>query len=84
MITIMSNHTTGLCGNYNDIMADDFLAPNGLVEGTAVGFANEWKTNSKCSDITVNRGHPCSLSVDKGMMKLRLRQPQRSVPTAGQ
>lgn len=81
----MSNCTqyTGLCGNFNDIMTDDFLALSGLVEGTAVAFANSWKAKS-CPDITLNLEDPCSQSLTKGMMKLRFCQPQRGVPTTSQ
>ncbi|XP_075873359.1 mucin-2-like, partial [Nelusetta ayraudi] len=67
-VTIESSfkgQSTGLCGNFNDIMTDDFLALSGLVEGTAVAFANSWKTNSNCRDITLNLGDPCSQSIDK-------------------
>lgn len=68
-MNIMSNCATGLCGNFNNIMADDFLALSGLIEGTAVAFANSWKTNANCRDITLNLGDPCSQSSEKGMMK---------------
>lgn len=65
----VSNYVTGLCGNFNDVMTDDFLALSGLVEGTAVAFANSWKTSPNCRDITLSLGDPCSQSSDKGMMK---------------
>lgn len=68
-MNIVSNYATGLCGNFNDIMTDDFLALSGLIEGTAVAFANSWKTNANCRDITLNLGDPCSQSIDKGTMK---------------
>lgn len=57
---------TGLCGNFNKIMVDDFTGISGLVEGTAAAFANSWKTSASCSDITLTFGHPCSLSFNKG------------------
>ncbi len=33
---------TGLCGNYNGVEDDDFLASNGVVEGKVVDFASSW------------------------------------------
>lgn len=57
---------TGLCGNFNQKMADDFMGISGLVEGTAAAFANTWKTSASCPDISVTFGHPCSLSINKG------------------
>lgn len=56
----------GLCGDFNDIEADDFRTTNGLTEGTAVTFANTWKTKTSCPDVTNILGDPCILSVDKG------------------
>ncbi|XP_076144091.1 mucin-5AC-like [Alosa pseudoharengus] len=56
--------TCGLCGNFNSIQADDFLAMNGIIEGTASGFANTWKTRASCPDVKSSLENPCSLSVD--------------------
>ncbi|XP_022611937.1 mucin-5B-like [Seriola dumerili] len=55
----------GLCGDFNDVGADDFRTTNGLIEGTAGTFANTWKTKSSCPDVTNILGDPCILSVDK-------------------
>ncbi|XP_060891509.1 mucin-5AC-like [Labrus mixtus] len=56
----------GLCGDFNDVEADDFKTMNGLIEGTAGIFANTWKTKANCPDVKKNRlVDPCSLSVDK-------------------
>lgn len=60
----------GLCGNFNDVEADDFKAVNGLIEGTAVTFANTWKTKASCPDVTKQFGDPCSLSVEKGRRQI--------------
>ncbi|KAI3376838.1 hypothetical protein L3Q82_000413 [Scortum barcoo] len=54
---------TGLCGNFNNIMSDDFRVISGLVEGTATAFANTWKTRASCPDITTRFGHPCSQGI---------------------
>ncbi|KAG7240326.1 hypothetical protein INR49_027014 [Caranx melampygus] len=54
----------GLCGNFNDVGADDFRTTNGLIEGTAVMFANTWKTRP-CPDVTTTLGDPCTSSTDK-------------------
>ncbi|XP_078112237.1 LOW QUALITY PROTEIN: mucin-5B-like [Sander vitreus] len=57
--------TSGLCGNFNDIMSDDFRVISGLVEGTAAAFANTWKTRANCPDITTHFGHPCRQSISQ-------------------
>ncbi|RXN23782.1 mucin-5AC-like protein [Labeo rohita] len=55
---------TGLCGNFNNIEADDFTTIGGLREGTAVDFANTWKTRASCPDVKRNFENPCSLSTE--------------------
>uniref|UniRef100_A0A7N6BXK0 Mucin 5AC, oligomeric mucus/gel-forming n=1 Tax=Anabas testudineus TaxID=64144 RepID=A0A7N6BXK0_ANATE len=55
----------GLCGNFNDVEADDFRTTNGLIEGTAGTFANTWKTKTTCPDVTNVFGDPCTLSIEK-------------------
>lgn len=62
----MSHYTTGLCGNFNDIMSDDFRGISGLVEGTAVAFANIWKAQSNCRDIGLSFTNPCDQNIEKG------------------
>ncbi|KAB5559480.1 hypothetical protein PHYPO_G00029630 [Pangasianodon hypophthalmus] len=56
--------TCGLCGNFNNIQADDFTTAGGLREGTAVDFANTWKTRANCPDIQRTFENPCSLSTE--------------------
>ncbi|XP_029578016.1 mucin-5AC [Salmo trutta] len=66
-ITAISSYkgtTCGLCGNYNDVQADEFRVISGLVEGTAVAFANTWKTMSSCPDVKTSFENPCSLSIE--------------------
>ncbi|XP_042157128.1 mucin-5AC-like, partial [Oncorhynchus tshawytscha] len=66
-IVASSSHkekTQGLCGDFNGVQADDFRTINGLVEGTAVTFANTWKTKASCPDAEQNFEIPCSLSVE--------------------
>uniref|UniRef100_A0A4W6DD37 VWFD domain-containing protein n=1 Tax=Lates calcarifer TaxID=8187 RepID=A0A4W6DD37_LATCA len=53
----------GLCGDFNDVEADDFRTTNGLIEGTAGTFANTWKTKPSCPDVTPKLGDPCTLSI---------------------
>ncbi|XP_032379931.1 mucin-5AC [Etheostoma spectabile] len=55
---------TGICGDFNDVQADDFRTTNGLIEGTAGTFVNTWKTRTSCSDVTNILGDPCLLSID--------------------
>ena len=57
----------GLCGDFNDIQADDLRTTSGLIEGTARTFANTWKTKASCPDVTTTSTDPCSYSMGKGM-----------------
>uniref|UniRef100_A0A7N6AP78 VWFD domain-containing protein n=1 Tax=Anabas testudineus TaxID=64144 RepID=A0A7N6AP78_ANATE len=61
----LNGTTAGLCGNFNNIMSDDFRVISGLVEGTAAAFANTWKTRASCPDVTTRFGHPCSQGISK-------------------
>ncbi|XP_078112357.1 LOW QUALITY PROTEIN: mucin-5B-like [Sander vitreus] len=54
----------GICGDFNDVQADDFRTTNGLTEGTAGTFVNTWKTRTSCSDVQTYLGTPCLLSID--------------------
>ncbi|XP_041650556.1 mucin-5AC-like [Cheilinus undulatus] len=54
----------GLCGDFNDVEADDFKTMNGLIEGTSGIYANTWKTQTSCPDVKNIMGDPCSHSVD--------------------
>ncbi|XP_061577699.1 mucin-5AC-like [Cololabis saira] len=56
---------SGLCGDFNDVEADDFRTTNGLIEGTAVTFANTWKTKVTCPNVKCVLGDPCTLNIDK-------------------
>ncbi|XP_058264560.1 mucin-2-like isoform X2 [Hemibagrus wyckioides] len=55
---------SGLCGNFNDMQADDFKTESGLTEGTATTFASTWKTTI-CQDSGPTLYDPCSMSVEK-------------------
>ncbi|XP_053709341.1 mucin-5B-like [Synchiropus splendidus] len=57
--------TSGLCGNFNNIMSDDFKVSSGLVEGTAAAFANAWKTRASCPDVSTRFTHPCTQGINK-------------------
>ncbi|XP_059566902.1 mucin-5B-like [Myotis daubentonii] len=54
----------GLCGNFNQNQADDFLSLSGVVEGTAAAFANTWKTQAACPNVRNSLEDPCALSVE--------------------
>ncbi|XP_067833066.1 mucin-2-like [Heptranchias perlo] len=54
----------GLCGNFNDVLNDEFKTVSGLVEGTPSAFANTWKTKASCPDRKDIYENPCSLSVE--------------------
>uniref|UniRef100_A0A3B5B109 VWFD domain-containing protein n=1 Tax=Stegastes partitus TaxID=144197 RepID=A0A3B5B109_9TELE len=53
-----------LCGNFNNNQADDFLKLSGVIDATAPGFVNSWKTHAGCADIKSSFENPCSLSLD--------------------
>ncbi|KTF88383.1 hypothetical protein cypCar_00040573 [Cyprinus carpio] len=54
--------TCGMCGNFNKMLLDDLKTPQGVVEGTAVSFANAWKALTNCPDRTERMDDPCSYS----------------------
>ncbi|XP_043915177.1 mucin-5AC-like [Protopterus annectens] len=56
--------TFGLCGNFNDDQTDDFKTRNGLLEGSAAGFATSCKAQSGCNDVTDTYENPCTLSME--------------------
>ncbi|XP_038855686.1 uncharacterized protein LOC120052695 [Salvelinus namaycush] len=62
--TVWQQRTCGLCGNFNNNQGDDFKVLSGVTEGTAIGFANTWKTRASCPDIKSSFESPCSLSLD--------------------
>lgn len=64
-MSIKSFCHTGLCGDFNDVKADDFRTTNGLIEGTALSFANTWRTDTTCNAVN-NRHDPCTMSIHKG------------------
>ncbi|XP_056382864.1 mucin-5AC-like [Hyla sarda] len=53
--------TSGLCGNFNDVQADDFKSPAGVLEGTGSSFGNLWKTQLDCPNVKNNFEDPCAL-----------------------
>uniref|UniRef100_A0A3B1II43 VWFD domain-containing protein n=1 Tax=Astyanax mexicanus TaxID=7994 RepID=A0A3B1II43_ASTMX len=55
----------GLCGNFNDIQADDFTTESGQKEGTATTFANIWKARSDCPDVDNLPQYPCNMNMEK-------------------
>ncbi|RXN23821.1 mucin-2-like protein [Labeo rohita] len=56
--------TCGICGNFNKVVLDDLMTPQGVVEGTPVSFANAWKAQSNCPDRTERMVEPCSYRSD--------------------
>ncbi|KAM7002339.1 mucin-5B-like [Tautogolabrus adspersus] len=63
---LRNTYISGLCGNFNNKMSDDFMANTGLVESTAVAFVNQWKSNTECVDITQHFGNPCDEGINRG------------------
>ncbi|XP_072321728.1 mucin-2-like [Eucyclogobius newberryi] len=67
-ITMERRHgdkTCGLCGNFNGNEADDFTTLSGVVDATATGFANSWKTCANCLDMKQAYPEPCGHSNEK-------------------
>ncbi|XP_075139481.1 uncharacterized protein LOC142214433 [Leptodactylus fuscus] len=52
---------SGLCGNFNDIQADDFKSPAGVLEGTGSSFGNLWKIQLDCPNVKNIFEDPCAL-----------------------
>ncbi|KAK7930492.1 hypothetical protein WMY93_006887 [Mugilogobius chulae] len=63
--TQLKDKTCGLCGNFNGNQADDFMKLSGVIEATAAGFANSWKTCANCMDVKPVYENPCSQNQDK-------------------
>lgn len=59
----------GLCGDFNDVEADDFKTMSGLIEGTAFTFASTWKIGSTCVDVKTTED-PCAISMSKSWSRL--------------
>ncbi|KAK7930491.1 hypothetical protein WMY93_006886 [Mugilogobius chulae] len=63
--TSLQEKTSGLCGNFNGKELDDFKTLSGLVEATSAAFANSWKTQAICPDITTQLQDPCTQGISK-------------------
>ncbi|XP_072327696.1 uncharacterized protein [Scyliorhinus torazame] len=48
----------GLCGNFNDDVADDLTTKGNSLATSAVRFGSSWKSSPSCSD-TMNQTFPC-------------------------
>ncbi|XP_051975188.1 mucin-2-like [Xyrauchen texanus] len=55
---------SGLCGNYNNVLKDDFKMESGITEGTSTTFVNFWKHSYSCPDLESTFENPCSLNVE--------------------
>ncbi|XP_053740798.1 mucin-5AC-like [Synchiropus splendidus] len=63
--TSYKRNLQGLCGDFNDIEADDYKNLNGLTEKTAPAFINTWVVRKHCPEAKRKIENPCSLSMDK-------------------
>ncbi|XP_063800258.1 mucin-5B-like [Pseudophryne corroboree] len=53
------DQTTGLCGNFNGIEADDLKTISGVVEESAAAYGNSWKIATSCTDASDVFDNPC-------------------------
>ncbi|XP_019623670.1 PREDICTED: uncharacterized protein LOC109469577 [Branchiostoma belcheri] len=52
----------GLCGNFNNQQFDDFYTLSKDIESHHVAFANKWKVEELCPDISMQEeSHPCDM-----------------------
>lgn len=53
----------GLCGNYDYNDNNDYITQSGLLESDVYSFANSWKTDPFCPDVTADPSTfiPCSV-----------------------
>ena len=56
----------GLCGNFNGILADEQRSWAGVVEATIPAFANSWKAQPNCLDVTTSIQDACSVTAQTG------------------
>ncbi|XP_075044669.1 mucin-5B-like [Mixophyes fleayi] len=59
------DQTTGLCGNFNGIEADDLKTISGVVEESASAYGNTWKIATSCTDAKDVFDNPCANSISK-------------------
>ncbi|XP_038667197.1 mucin-2-like isoform X3 [Scyliorhinus canicula] len=52
------NRVCGLCGNFNDDVADDLTTKGNSLVTSAVRFGSSWRSSPSCSD-TMNQTFPC-------------------------
>jgi hypothetical protein len=52
--------TMGLCGTFNNNQQNDFLTMEGDIEINALDFANKWKVDRSCPDLTGEDKDPCA------------------------
>lgn len=65
-ILLLSGKTRGLCGTFSENQKDDFVTPEGDIEHTAACFANKWKSDEYCTNISEKESdHPCDLDPQK-------------------
>ncbi|XP_051890192.1 mucin-2-like [Pristis pectinata] len=64
--------TRGLCGTFNGKAEDDFLSEQGIVESTPITFADSWKTEDCCLELTIPS--PCVSSENENYAKLHCSQ----------
>ncbi|XP_071974252.1 mucin-5B-like [Engystomops pustulosus] len=59
------NKTSGLCGNFDGMQADDLMTLSGVVEDAVSAFCNSYKVKASCSDVPDYYDDPCSTNIIK-------------------
>lgn len=57
-----SNSVKGLCGNFNYMIDDEFMAANNMIELNIMSFADSYKLD--LSVLTPNQTNPCEYMVN--------------------
>ncbi|CAB0034806.1 unnamed protein product [Trichogramma brassicae] len=55
----------GMCGTFTSTQKDDFWTPDGSTEVSVFAFANKWKVDENCKDVTEEPKHTCDVHPEK-------------------
>ncbi|XP_014235981.1 hemocytin [Trichogramma pretiosum] len=55
----------GMCGTFTSTQKDDFWTPDGSTEVSVFAFANKWKVDENCKDVSEEPKHTCDAHPEK-------------------